>query len=154
MNLKQVREWYGGQFPNQKDMDPLIRSLLDLLNEMPGCATICSCAGAGPVGNTKKKHPKKDFPYIYMVCRNVHSMATILLAYHKCNGFDISYHTPESKMKRIGMGFEIDAGEPAMSFHFRNYKQLKKFEVTLKEFVTAFVGGEEIKVRKHKMRVM
>jgi hypothetical protein len=57
-------------------------------------------------------------------------------------------------MKRIGMGFEIDAGEPAMSLLFRNYKQLKKFEVTLKEFVTAFVGGEEIKVRKHKMRVM
>lgn len=144
MNLKQVREWYSGRFPNLKEIDPLIRPLLTLLNDLPGCATICSCAGAGRVGSTKKRHFKYDIPYLYMVCRDVHSMALLLMAYHKSGGFEVAYHTPEAKKG----GFETDANEPAITFHFRNYKQLKKFEKSLRVLLMAFVSNECVKIER------
>ena len=148
MNLRQVRAWYSGQFPNLKEIDPLIRPLLALLNDLPGCATICSCAGAGLVGNTKKRHFKYDLPYLYMVCRNIHSMTLLLMAYHKSGGFVVGYHTPEAKKKHAGMGFEVDANEPTITFHFRSYKQLKKFERSLQSLLMAFVSDEDVSVER------
>lgn len=124
MKLEDIRSFLGEK-PWQEVVDPYIFNLIEMLNSMPGCATIASCAGAGLKGhNRRKKHTRRDKPYLYMVCRDATSMFLIISA---LRGIDaqIEYDTPKKRKTTFHMsGNDI----PTISVHFKTHKHIVEFE--------------------------
>jgi len=122
LTLEQVRTWYDGK-AGLKKVDPEIKSVINLLNVLPGCATICSCAGCGIIGGTKKSlHPKYQEPYIFMVCRNVHSMFLLMSAARSAQCI-VEYIPANSK----DCVFSEENQEDTICFRFYHLCQMARF---------------------------
>jgi len=127
LTLEQVRTWYDKA--GLERVDPFIKPLVKSLNTLPGCATICSCAGDGPTGEDRRRvHPKCSEPYIWMVCRNTRSMFFLLSAARDAQCV-VEYDTPPNDME-----FIKETQEDTIGFRFYTWRQVERFEKKLREF--------------------
>jgi len=127
LTLEQVRTWYDKAGLDKIDL--YIKPLVKFLNTLPGCATICSCAGYGPIGkNRRKVHPKCEEPYIWMVCRNTRSMFFLTSAARDAQ-CEVDYNTSPSDFQ-----FIKEAQEDTIGFRFYTWSQVERFEKKLREF--------------------
>jgi len=147
MDLAECREWYS-EFTacdeNWKDvLDPWIRDLILYLNDLPGCATMCSCAGRGPIGDKpRRNHPPGDIGYVMMKCTNAQMMALIVLA---------------ATMEKVEMYVRSGEGNNGPSTEtislYASFRKLKKFEKTVKFLKDKYDSEKEVSVVFGKTRI-
>lgn len=138
--LVEWRDWYNdtiGHNINWVDsLDPWIKKLVQFLNELPGCVTLCSCAGAGPVGGRRGlKHESNDTGYVMLKTTDVQVTTLIVLA--ACDkDLDV--------LVREGSG-EGGPNTGTISL-YGEYKQIKKFERRIRTLVKQYINKKEVSV--------
>lgn len=141
-NREDIRQWYcnyqtsQGAAPKAKWIDTIdleIKPFIVWLNQLPGCATICSCAGYGLRQGSQEPHSPEDRPYLFIYCTNPEVMFVLVAASSMVNSTVTLCSADNTAI-----------GKSAITIYFESPTDIKRYESYAREGVVMFSNNGDL----------
>lgn len=104
-------------------VDPWMLELVEILNDMPGVATIASCAGGGPASKAQSIETHGLQPYVFFKCEDIKSLEKLVEAMDKEDN-------SKNVMMTLHNHFQLG---PSIDIRFNEVETMRAYTRKLKE---------------------